>query len=87
MAGKGRLFRRGQNHRELPGGATYHYKGRNKEMFRNLLTAQNAPPPLLRGCAGGSDRRERKATPKGVFDWTLSGQSGSLLANVIGTFL
>jgi hypothetical protein len=24
-----------------------------------------------------SDRRERKATPSGVFDWTLCGQSGA----------
>jgi hypothetical protein len=24
-----------------------------------------------------SDRRERKATPSGVFDWTQSGQSGA----------
>ena len=30
---------------------------------------------FLRGCAGTSDRRERKATPSGVFDWTQSGQS------------
>lgn len=33
--------------------------------------------PFLRGCAGMSDRRERKATPSGVFDWTQSGQSGA----------
>ena len=33
--------------------------------------------PFLRGCAGMSDRRERKATPSGVFDWTQCGQSGA----------
>ena len=33
--------------------------------------------PFLRGCAGMSDRRERKATPSGVFDWMRSGQSGA----------
>ena len=53
MAGTDRIFRWGQNHREMPAGTAYHHKERNKERFRgikfsvnlgNLLTAQNAPP-------------------------------------------
>ena len=30
MAGTDRIFRLGQNHREMPAGATYHLKKRNK---------------------------------------------------------
>ena len=30
LAGKGRVFRRRQNCREMPAGTAYHYKGRNK---------------------------------------------------------
>lgn len=78
MAGTGRFLCRGQNHCEMPGGATYYHKGRNKERFRgiifsashgNLLTAHFAPPlscaDVQEQATAGSAKPRRKACSVG----------------------
>ena len=50
---------------------------RKLRRYRRNLDRRGCALYFLRGCAGTSDRRERKATPSGVFDWTLCGQSGA----------
>ena len=78
MAGTDRIFRWGQNHREMPAGTAYHHKERNKERFRgikfsvnlgNLLTAQNAPPlscaDVQEEATAGSAKPRRKACSVG----------------------
>ena len=78
MAGTDRIFRWGQNHREMPAGTAYHHKERNKERFRgikfsvnlgNLLTAQNAPPlscaDVQEEATAGSAKPRRKACSAG----------------------
>ena len=86
MAGTGRFLCRGQNHCEMPGGATYYHKGRNKERFRgiifsashgNLLTAHFAPPlscaDVQEQATAGSAKPRRKACSTG----RASGRSGA----------
>ena len=86
MAGTDRIFRWGQNHREMPAGTAYHHKERNKERFRgikfsvnlgNLLTAQNAPPlscaDVQEEATAGSAKPRRKACSTG----RASGRSGA----------
>ena len=38
LAGTGRILRRGQNHREMPTGAAYHHKRRNKNRPRGIVS-------------------------------------------------
>ena len=40
LAGTGGLLCRRQNHREMPAGAIYYYKGRNKGRFRGIILSQ-----------------------------------------------
>ena len=37
LAGTSRILRRGQNHREMPAGAAYHHKKRNKSRFNRIM--------------------------------------------------
>ena len=37
MAGTNGIFRRGQNHHEMPAGTAYHHKERNKERFWGIV--------------------------------------------------
>ena len=77
MAGTDRIFRRGQNHREMPAGAAYHYIEWNKERFRTLLTAHFAPPlscaDVQEQATAGSAKPRRKACSTG----RASGRSGA----------
>ena len=49
----------------------------NLRRHRRIFEGRGCVPYFLRGCAGTSDRRERKSHAEDVFGWTRSERSGA----------